>query len=158
MRLSFNCPITIPTFLLGFPQRKAQGNLGHAWLRQPASDVSECSPHCSPEASRNFESCFRLLPPLAPQVGTINTLWYGNRTCGRLLIVTTPPSGASHPHTLRRSRRRETSPSFSVAWWPIHDFFFHPETHRTDWWTIVIFLATVASFAGAAILWVQHSG
>jgi hypothetical protein len=112
----------------------------------------------SPEACRNFESCFRLLPPLAPQVDTINTVWYGNRTCGRLLIVTTPPSGASHPHTLRRSRRRERSPSLSVAWWPIHDFFFHPETHRTDWWTIVIFLATVASFAGAAILWVQHSG
>jgi hypothetical protein len=38
------------------------------------------------------------------------------------------------------------------------DFFLDPKTRRTDWWTIVIFLATVASFAVAAILWMQHSG
>jgi len=38
------------------------------------------------------------------------------------------------------------------------DFFLHPKTGRTDWGTIAIFLATVASFAGAVILWVQHPG
>jgi hypothetical protein len=40
----------------------------------------------------------------------------------------------------------------------IHDFFLDPQTRRTDWWTIVILLVTVASFAGAAILWMQHPG
>ena len=41
---------------------------------------------------------------------------------------------------------------------PMLDFFLHPKTGRTDWGTIAIFLATVASFAGAAILWMQHPG
>ena len=48
----------------GPSQGKAQGNLGQAWLRQPASDVSERSPHCFPEragTSKVAFDCF-LLP------------------------------------------------------------------------------------------------
>jgi hypothetical protein len=39
---------------------------------------------------------------------------------------------------------------------PMHDFFVHPKTRRTDWWTIAILLLTVASFAGAgATFWMK---
>ena len=35
------------------------------------------------------------------------------------------------------------------------DFFIHPKTRRTDWWTVVILLVTVLCFAGAATSWMR---
>jgi hypothetical protein len=31
------------------------------------------------------------------------------------------------------------------------DFFVHPKTRRTDWWTVALFLVTLLSLAGAIL-------